>query len=108
MPDQRAVATGAIRQLRSHDEKSRNAGSEESLVGHTDSPGHERSAGLLRSGEHVRFELVIPLIEIEVAAAPFDFAALRVDGVGPEMLLGRHEWLAEIVVERDAVGVEPA
>ena len=46
------------------------------LLSMTVSPEPERSIGPLRSGEHVRFELVVPSIEIEIAAAPLDLAAL--------------------------------
>src|SRR5262245_52635283 len=57
---------------------------------------------------HGCLERVIPLVEVQVAATPFDLATLRVHGVGAEVLLRRHERPAEIVIECDAVGVEAA
>src|SRR6478735_4092111 len=61
-----------------------------------------------RGGQEFPFEVVIPLVEVQVAAAPFGFAALQVDGLGTEEFLRRNEVAAEVVVERDAVGVEAA
>src|SRR4029079_14231640 len=53
-------------------------------------------------------ERVVPLVEIEIAAAPFDLPALQVDGFGTEMLLRRRERLAVVVVEGDTIRIEAA
>src|SRR3546814_9564328 len=54
------------------------------------------------------YEVVVPLVEVQVAAAPFDFPALQVHRFGTEMGLGRLEGPAVVVVECDAPGVETA
>src|SRR5690625_769191 len=52
--------------------------------------------------------VMAPLVVIQVAAIEFDFAHLRIDGVGTEMLFGGNEGFGPGVVEGDAVVVEPA
>src|SRR5688572_31852808 len=56
----------------------------------------------------VCLERVVPLVEIQIAAAPFDLPPLQVDGLGTEMLLRRRERLAVVVVESDAIRIETA
>src|SRR5690606_16924273 len=53
-------------------------------------------------------EVVVPLVEIQVAAVPLDLASLQVDGLGSEVRLCRHQRPAIVVVERDAVAVQAA
>src|SRR5690606_9896301 len=54
------------------------------------------------------YGVVVPLVEVQVPAAPFGLPALRVDGLGAEGGFRRHERAAVVVVEGDAVAVEAA
>src|SRR5690606_39186991 len=54
------------------------------------------------------YEVVVPLVEVQVAAAPFGFAALQVHRLGAVVRLCRHEGTAVVVVEGDAVAVQAA
>src|SRR4051812_10949207 len=47
-------------------------------------------------------EVVVPLVEVQVAAAPLGFPALQVHRFRTEMLFRRHQLPAVIVVEGDA------
>ena len=53
-------------------------------------------------------EVVFPFVVVQIAAVPFDFAALRIDGIGTERIFARNEFRGEIVVEGDAEIVEAA
>src|SRR5690606_484779 len=54
------------------------------------------------------YEVVVPLVEVQVAAVPFDFPALQVHRLGTEMGLCRLERPAVVVVEGDAPCIEAA
>src|SRR6185437_13094396 len=60
------------------------------------SPCHAEASVLGR--QDLPGEVVIPLVVVQVSAVPFDFATLRIDGVGTEVLFGRNEVAREIVV----------
>src|SRR5690606_21653458 len=71
--------------------------------------GWRRSGALLRrKRQQLPFEVVVPLVEVQVAAVPFGFTALEVDRLRAEVGLGRDEVAAVVIVEGDAVGVHAA
>src|SRR5574337_311476 len=76
-------------------------------------PGRSASTWLLRRDcpfrrKQLPCKVVGPLVVVEVAALPFDFAALVVDVVGAEVGLGRHQRLCVSAVEGDPIRIQAA